>query len=236
MSKVRVRIHFTKTDDLRWISHRDLARVWERLLRRAGLQLAFSEGFHPKPKISFPSALALGIVALDEVVEMDLIGPVDLDQARVAISKETPPGMQLLDMQALAPGAAKALVIAATYGVELSENEAAVARQSLEQLQAAGEVAVLREGKQFQAAFGDPWFRINLTRNALEFTLPNTAQGSLRPSELLEALGLSQLLANGAVLTRTAVHLATPQGSSPADCQPVGHRDAKETATDHHEI
>lgn len=236
MSKLRVRIHFTKTDDLRWISHRDLARVWERLLRRAGLRLAFSEGFHPKPKISFPSALALGIVALDEVVELDLVGPVDLDQARTAIVREMPAGMQLLELQELAPGVPKALMIAASYEVELSEPEVSMARPYLEQVLAAGAVTAVREGKQFQAAFNDPWFRICIAGNKLGFTLPNTAQGSLRPSELLEALGLGHLLASGAVLTRTAVHLATSKGDSPADHPAVGLRSAEETATEHHEI
>ena len=78
-SETRLRIRFTKCGDVRWISHRDLARVWERLLRRAGLQLAFSQGFHPKPRISFPSALALGIEALDEVVELEVLGIVELE-------------------------------------------------------------------------------------------------------------------------------------------------------------
>src|SRR5215475_14275688 len=68
----RVRIRFTKQDDLRWISHRDLMRVWERLFRRAGVALSMTEGFHPKPRINFPSALAVGIAGLDELLEVDL--------------------------------------------------------------------------------------------------------------------------------------------------------------------
>ncbi len=107
MTKVRIRVHFTKAGDLRWISHRDLARLWERLLRRANLKLAFSEGFHPKPKISFPSALALGIVALDEIVEMDLVGEVDLEQARAQIEQQMPEGMQLLSLAELTSGSGK---------------------------------------------------------------------------------------------------------------------------------
>jgi len=72
MNRVRVRVRFRKRDDLRWISHHDLARTFERWLRRAGLPLRRSAGFHPKPKLSFPSALALGIAALDEVMEFEL--------------------------------------------------------------------------------------------------------------------------------------------------------------------
>ncbi|MGN6543413.1 MAG: TIGR03936 family radical SAM-associated protein [Aureliella sp.] len=215
MSKLRVRIHFTKTEDLRWISHRDLARVWERLLRRAGLKLAFSEGFHPKPKISFPSALALGIVALDEIVELDLIGPVDLEDARQKIVENLPSGMELLSLSQLPAGASKALVVAASYSVELAASDAAVAREQLARLQEAGKVTVQRDDKTLEAAFDDPRFQITCEGDVLRFTLPANAQGSLRPSELLEALGIAHVLPGGAVLTRTHVHLA-PQRSGPA--------------------
>ncbi len=65
----KLRIRFRKTGDLRLISHRDLARAFERLFRRADLPLAMSQGFHPHARINFPSALALGIQGEDEVVE-----------------------------------------------------------------------------------------------------------------------------------------------------------------------
>ncbi len=214
MSKTRVRIHFTKTGDLRWISHRDLARTWERLLRRAGLKLAFSEGFHPKPKISFPSALALGIVALEEIVEMDLVGSVDLNQARESIQQQMPDGMQLLSFTELPPGAGKALMIAASYEVQLSDSDAQTVRQQIDSLRAAGQVEIVRDGKTFSATFGDPLFDIQCEGNVLRFTLPTTAQGSLRPSELLEALSIAHVLPEGAVLTRTRVHLAAGKGNS----------------------
>ena len=214
MTKTRVRIHFTKTGDLRWISHRDLARTWERLLRRAGLKLAFSEGFHPKPKISFPSALALGIVALEEIVEMDLVGSVDVNQARESIQQQMPDGMQLLSFTELPPGAGKALMIAASYEVQLSDSDAQVVRQQIDSLRAAGQVEIVRDGKTFSATFGDPLFDIQCEGDVLRFTLPTTAQGSLRPSELLEALSIAHVLPEGAVLTRTRVHLAAGKGSS----------------------
>ncbi len=228
MSKTRVRIHFTKTGDLRWISHRDLARTWERLLRRAGLKLAFSEGFHPKPKISFPSALALGIVALEEIVEMDLVGSVDPDQARASIQQQLPDGMQLLSFVELPPGAGKALMIAASYEVQLNDSDAQVVRQQIDSLRAAGQVEIVRDGKTFSAKFGDPLFDIQCEGDVLRFTLPTTAQGSLRPSELLEALSIAHVLPEGAVLTRTRVHLAAGKGQSAESAAPAADADHAE--------
>jgi len=62
------RIRFAKTGLLRWIGHRDLLRLWERILRRRELQPRMTTGFHRKGRISFPSALALGVEGLDKVV------------------------------------------------------------------------------------------------------------------------------------------------------------------------
>ena len=61
MVRPRVRIRFSKQGDLRLIGHRDLMRCLERLFRRAGLALGMSQGFHPKPRMTFPLALAVGI-------------------------------------------------------------------------------------------------------------------------------------------------------------------------------
>ena len=72
MVRPRVRIRFCKQGDLRLIGHRDLMRCLERLFRRAGLTLGMSEGFHPKPRMTLPLALAVGIEGDDEVMELEL--------------------------------------------------------------------------------------------------------------------------------------------------------------------
>ncbi|MBR2695143.1 MAG: TIGR03936 family radical SAM-associated protein [Thermoguttaceae bacterium] len=70
MVRERVRLRFSKKGTLRFIGHRDLLNMMERLLRRSGLPVAMSEGFHPKQKVSYVSALALGMASDDEVMEV----------------------------------------------------------------------------------------------------------------------------------------------------------------------
>ena len=70
MARERVRLRFSKKGTLRFIGHRDLLNTIERLLRRSGLPVAMSEGFHPKQKVSYVSALALGMASDDEVMEV----------------------------------------------------------------------------------------------------------------------------------------------------------------------
>ena len=70
MVRERVRLRFSKKGTLRFIGHRDLLNLMERLFRRSGLPIAMSEGFHPKQKVSYVSALALGMASDDEVMEV----------------------------------------------------------------------------------------------------------------------------------------------------------------------
>ncbi len=218
-SKTRLRIRFTKAGDLRWISHRDLARVWERLLRRAGLQLAFSEGFHPKPKISFPTALALGIEALDEVVELEIVGEFELAEIQSSIVAQLPVGMELLELRPLQAGIGKARFIAATYRAKLPAELIESVTTAAEELRRRETIEIKREEKTIVCSTQDPNFDVRVDDGYLFFSLPAIAQGSLRPSELLICLGLSHLLEDGTLLQRTAVLLGEPlrSGSATSD-------------------
>src|SRR5512136_2023173 len=67
---MRLRIVFSKTGSLRYTGHLDLQTVWERTVRRAGLPLAYTHGFHPGPKIQIASALPLGFIGRCEIVDI----------------------------------------------------------------------------------------------------------------------------------------------------------------------
>lgn len=214
MSRTRLRIRFTKAGDLRWISHRDLARVWERLLRRAGLRLAFSEGFHPKPRISFPTALALGIEALDEVVELEIVGEFDLATIEASVLQQLPEGMKLLEIRPLEAGLGKARFVAATYRAQLPTELIESTTAAAEQLRQRETIEIERDQKTIVCSTQDPHFNVQVDDGYLVFSLPAIAQGSIRPLELLTCLGLSQLLEDGTLLQRTAVLLDEPHFTS----------------------
>jgi radical SAM-linked protein len=69
---VRLRIRSTKLGKVRFVGHRDVARIWDRALRRVGLPVAFTAGFTPRPKISFGLALPTGAESLAEYIDVDL--------------------------------------------------------------------------------------------------------------------------------------------------------------------
>jgi uncharacterized protein (DUF2344 family) len=80
---MRLRIVFSKTGALRYTGHLDLQKIWERTARRAGLPLAYSQGFHPQPKIQLAAALPLGFSGRAELVDIWL----DAESADSNLSK-----------------------------------------------------------------------------------------------------------------------------------------------------
>jgi radical SAM-linked protein len=87
---VKLRIRSTKLGKVRFVSHRDNARIWERALRKVGLPTAHSGGFTPRPKISFGLALPTGAESIAEYVDVELRDDAapDLDELRAQLSGE----------------------------------------------------------------------------------------------------------------------------------------------------
>jgi len=108
MIRKRARLRFTKLGDLRFIGHRDLMRALGRLFRRGGLELSKSEGFHPKPRFSVPSALAVGLGGAGEVVELELAKDMKADEILAAVQPHCPEGLAILAAEMLPQGTAKA--------------------------------------------------------------------------------------------------------------------------------
>lgn len=122
---MRVRITFSKTGPLKYIGHLDLQSLWERAARRAGLPLAYTNGFHPQPKIYFASALPLGFTSRSEVVDLRLDQELDLAVLPERLQGVMPSGITILNVDSvdeLSPPL-QTLVIAAEYEVKLTESQ-----------------------------------------------------------------------------------------------------------------
>ena len=100
---MRVRVRFSKQGKIRFTSHRDVARIWERAIRRVQLPIAYSEGFSPRPKVHFGLALTTGHESLGEYLDIDLVpdaaSGVDVDQWPQLLTPALPVG---IDVQAAA--------------------------------------------------------------------------------------------------------------------------------------
>lgn len=100
----RVRLRFTKTGKIRWTSHRDMARMWERAFRRVGLPLAYSAGFSPRPKVSFGLALPTGHESVAEYLDIDLTdSSPDLQAMAAGLSGALPLGVDVTAAETIEP-------------------------------------------------------------------------------------------------------------------------------------
>jgi radical SAM-linked protein len=207
MVRQRVRIRFRKQGDLRLLGHRDLLRAWERLLRRSGLELRMSEGFHPRPKINFPSALAVGIAGTCEVLEVDLLDESTAGELHQRLGRYAPAEMPIESVEVLPAGARPAQVASMTFEMPVSDERRAALVPRMTALLAADSHLIERdEGR--KPVDIRPWIEsLELVDGQLRMRIRVTRQGSVRPRDVLAALQLEDLEQHGYHLTRTAVEL-----------------------------
>jgi len=122
---MRLRITFSKSGALRYIGHLDLHSLWERTVRRAGLPLSYTQGFHPGPKIQLASALPLGFIGRAEIVDLWINEPGDtLDRPyKEILQPAAPPGLVISSVEVVdehSP-ALQTQVVSAEYEVTLLE-------------------------------------------------------------------------------------------------------------------
>ncbi len=94
-TKQRLHVHFGKMGALRYTSHLDLAKVWERVLRRANLPILYSQGFNTRPRIQLASPLPLGITSESEYLEVALKEVIPLEGVRERLTAVSPEGLRI---------------------------------------------------------------------------------------------------------------------------------------------
>lgn len=92
----RVALAFVREEAAKYISHLDLARAWERALRRAGLPVAYSAGFHPQPRVAFAAPLPVGATGAEEFVEIHFTEALELHRLIDELGRQLLPGLRLL--------------------------------------------------------------------------------------------------------------------------------------------
>ncbi|GAA4259207.1 TIGR03936 family radical SAM-associated protein [Dactylosporangium darangshiense] len=183
----RIRLRYAKRGPLRFTSHRDFARAFERALLRANVPIAYSQGFTPHPKVSYASAAPTGVASEAEYLEIGLRAVVDPAQLRVALDAALSPGLDVLEAveSPLTGGGSLAdRIDASTWRIELpgvAAHEAAVAVRAFLD---APEVLVERLTKQGRRTFDTRVAVVKLACSDLEL-LSDSPPGDV-PSEVTD--------------------------------------------------
>lgn len=149
---MRLRITFAKQGALRYTGHLDLHRLWERAARRAELPLAYSQGFHPQPKLAIAAALPLGFSSRCEVLDMRLEHEIPLDGLRDRLQQTLPTGIQVASVESVDEKlpALQTLVASAEYMVTLTEPvEASELRRRIDALMKSDSIVRERRAKTY---------------------------------------------------------------------------------------
>jgi len=99
----RLRIRFSRGQEVKFISHLDIMRLWQRALNRAGISLAYSEGFNPHPRMSLAAPLAVGVTSEAELMDITLTRFVSPHFFTSAVGQQLPPGIEILQAYPVAP-------------------------------------------------------------------------------------------------------------------------------------
>ena len=140
----RIRIRYAKRGRLRFTSHRDFARAFERALRRAEVPMAYSAGFTPHPKISYVGASPTGAASEAEYLEIGLARVVDVAQLRAALDAALPDGLDVVEAVVAGPGSLAERMEASAWHIELPGVPEAAAADAVDRFLARDEVLVER--------------------------------------------------------------------------------------------
>ena len=222
----RLRIVFGKGAELKYISHLDLLRVWERALRRARVPLTYSEGFNPRPKLFFAAALAVGCTGRSEMLDLLLERRVELHEFASALKEQMPDGLQLHDVSEveLTLPTLSSDVIAAEYEVRILAPDDSGGPQSarsgaiqarVDSLLAATSIPRQRERPDGARAYdlrpliqGLQLTGMHGNMVTLGMRLQADAHGTGRPDEVMAALGMADRTLS---IERTQLVFRTPE-------------------------
>jgi radical SAM-linked protein len=117
----KLRIRFAKRGRLRFTSHRDFQRAFERALRRAGVPVAYSQGFTPHPKVSYAGAAPMGAASEAEYLEIAVAKECDPAAVAAALDAALPPGLDIVDVVAADYGSLADRLQASEWSIELPD-------------------------------------------------------------------------------------------------------------------
>lgn len=193
------RLRFSKESHFKFLSHLELVKTFERALRRAQIAVAYSEGFHPHPQLSFGPALAVGLGSIDEYFDLDLMEEVEPETLVSRLNPALPSGLQVTAARRCKNHVKplNAIINRAAYIIELAIDPAqtAAAAAAFEELLNRGEILITRTNKNGTKTVNiRPWLHslkteiVTETKLQIRLTGEIGSSGNLRPEELLDLI------------------------------------------------
>ena len=192
----KLRVRYAKRGRLRFTSHRDFARAFERAVRRAGVPIGFSSGFSPHPKISYANAAPTGSASEAEFLEIGLTELRLPDDVRKALDEALPPGLDVLDVVVAGPGSLADRLEASEWLIEVPGADSERLSTAVSSFLAADAITVDRMTKRGLRAIDIRGPVVALTAEGAALrAVVRTAVPTVRPDDIVAGLrehGLGQ--------------------------------------------
>ncbi len=186
----KLRIRYAKRGRLRFTSHRDFARAFERAVRRAQIPIGFSSGFSPHPKISYANAAPTGSASEAEFLEIGLTEQVEASEVLRALDEALPDGLDVLDVVVVdAPGSLADRLEASTWRIELAGADPDQLASAVAVFLAAEHVSVDRMTKRGMRAIDVRGAVVRLTAEGSAVTaVVRSTVPTVRPDDIVTSL------------------------------------------------
>ena len=198
----RLRIRFGRGLELKYLSHLDNMRLWHRAFNRAGIPLAYSEGFNPHPRMSLAAPLAVGVTSEAELLDIMVTRTVSPHYFTSAVGQQLPPGIEIRQVYKMAPllPSLQSQVRFAEYRVELETDKSPADIESafaillsLEKLPWQHQRDTGPRNYDLRALVDDLWLiGIGDGRGAIGMRLRCGSNGAGRPEQVAAALGFTR--------------------------------------------
>ena len=198
----RLRVRFKRGAEVKFISHLDIIRLWHRALSRAGIELAYSEGFNPHPRISLAAPLALGVTSEAELMDVVITRYISPQYFTACVSQQLPPGIEIVQVYPIAPTlpSLQSQVRYAEYVVEVEVKEgpkyvteALASLLAQEHLPWQHQRDTGPKSYDLRALIDELWLNSRQgDQGTIGMRLRCDSSGSGRPEQVIKALGLSE--------------------------------------------
>lgn len=193
--KQRLRITYGKSGALKYTSNLDVAKIWERTLRRANLPILYTKGFNTRPRMQLASPLPLGITSDCELLDVSLRESIEIDGWVEKIQAVSPIGLVIHEINDVDPKspALQTLIRSGEYRIHFEDGiDAAELQQKINEILSQDQIIVTRQRKRKTVQYDMRPLILNLSiegNNDLNAHLAVGDQGNLRPDLLIEYLG-----------------------------------------------
>ena len=206
--RCRCAFGYTISGDLRFISHQDTLRLFQRALARATLPVSFTRGFNPHPRMMIPLPRPVGVASEAEMLVVEFDGEIEPATALSALERQTPAGLKVTHARLLQPGE-RLHPTRVRYRLDPGDLRPADLEARISEVLATDTLDVERPAfgkKQARTVDIRPYLLdIHLDCDAIEFTLAVTGAGTAKPAEVAGLLGYDDNAINHRI-RRVEVH------------------------------